>query len=41
MSKRTNNIFAVTIARFANVDVEAETPLTDFTFDDLEPGERR
>ena len=26
MSKRTNSIFAVTIARFANVYVEAETP---------------
>ena len=25
----------------AGNDVEAETPLTDFTFDDLEPGERR
>ena len=25
----------------AGAEVEAETPLTDFTFDDLEPGERR
>ena len=25
----------------AGADAEAETPLTDFTFDDLEPGERR
>ena len=25
----------------AGADVDAETPLTDFTFDDLEPGERR
>lgn len=25
----------------AGEDVEAETPLTDFTFDDIEPGERR
>ena len=26
MSKRTNNIFGVTIAKFANVYVEAESP---------------
>ena len=25
----------------AGADIDAETPLTDFTFDDLEPGERR